>query len=160
MSILGVPVISLGGDKKQVNDNIYELTLEKLKALLLTSYTGKSMKNENDQRALYNFLVDVGYTGDGDRKTNQKNFFTRLFNSFENNKKEEPDILEGQRFEKISNPATITDNYTGLEILLVSKLSGHTDTLTQASNLIDELYKRSEIQNKQQYQNALDIFHT
>ena len=55
MSNLGVPVKSLGGDKKQENENIYELTPEIHKASSLTSYTGKTMKNENDQRILYNF---------------------------------------------------------------------------------------------------------
>ena len=39
-------------------------------------------------------------------------------------------------------------------------MSGHTDTLTETSNLMDELYKRGEIQNKQQNQNALDKFST
>ena len=48
MSILGVPVISFNGDKKQVNDIIYEITPEIHKALLLSSYTGKAMKKEND----------------------------------------------------------------------------------------------------------------
>ena len=52
----------------------------------------------------------------------------------------------------------IIDIYTRLEIPLGLKLSGHTDTLTEASNLIDELYKRGEMQNKQQYRNALDKF--
>ena len=47
-----------------------------------------------------------------------------------------------------------------LEVLLGLKLSGHTDTLTEASNLIDELYKRSEIQKKKQYRNALKKFST
>ena len=70
MSILRVPVISLGGDKIQVNDNVYQLTPEIHKALSLTCYTGKTMKNENDQRVLYKFSVDVGYTGEGDRKSN------------------------------------------------------------------------------------------
>ena len=36
----------------------------------------------------------------------------------------------------------------------------HGNTLTEASNIIDELYKRGEIQNKQQYRNAHDKFHT
>ena len=60
--------------------------------------------------------------------------------------------------EKISIPSNIIDIYTRLEILLGSKLSGHTETLTEASNLIDELCKRGEIQNKQQYRNALNKF--
>ena len=55
-------------------------------------------------------------------------------------------------------PSNIIDKYTRLEVLLGLKLSGHTDTLTEASNLIDELYKRAEIKNKPQYRNALNKF--
>ena len=78
LSILGVPIQSLGGDKIQIYNNIYEFTPEIHKALSHTSYTGKSTKNENDHRTLYNFLVDVGYSGVGDEKTNQ-NFFYKTF---------------------------------------------------------------------------------
>ena len=52
------------------------------------------------------------------------------------------------------------DIYTRLESLLGLRLSGHTNTLTEASNLLDELYKRGELQNKQQFRNALDKFST
>ena len=113
------------------------------------------MKNEIDQRTLYNFLVNVGYTGVGDEKTNQKNVFTRLFKQFRNIKTEEPDNLQGEGV-KIIIPSNIIDIYIRLEILLGLKFSGHSDTLTEASNLIDKLYKRGELQNKQQYQNALN----
>ena len=58
--------------------------------------------------------------------------------------------LFGQGIEKIIIPSNIIDFYTRLDILLGLKLSGHTNTLTEASILIDELYKRGEIQNKQQ----------
>ena len=68
--------------------------------------------------------------------------------------------LKGKGVEKIIIPSNKIDIYTRLEILLGLKLSGHTDTLTEASNLIDELYKRGEIQNKQQYRNALNKFQT
>ena len=71
-----------------------------------------------------------------------------------------PINLQGFGIEKIFNPNNIIDIYTRLEILLRLKLSGYTDTLTEASNLIDELYKRGELQNKQQYRNALDKFST
>ena len=57
-------------------------------------------------------------------------------------------------------PSNIIDIYSRLEVLFELKLCGHTNTLTEASNLIDELYKRGEIQNKQQYRNALDKFST
>ena len=69
------------------------------------------MQNENDQRALYNILVDVGYSGIGDEKTNQKNFLTRLFKQFGNIIKEEP--LRGQGV-KIIIPSNIIDIYTRL----------------------------------------------
>ena len=67
--------------------------------------------------------------------------------------------LKGQGIEKIIIPSNIIDIYSRHEILLGLKLRGHTDTPTEASNLIDDLYKRGEIQNKQQYQNALNKFH-
>ena len=66
----------------------------------------------------------------------------------------------GKRVEKVIIPSNIIDIYTRIEVLLGLKLSGHSDTLTEASNLIDELYKRGEIQNKQHYRNALNKFQT
>ena len=42
-----------------------------------------------------------------------------------------------------------------LEVLLGLKPSGRTDTVTEASNLTDGMYKRIEKQNKQQNGNAL-----
>ena len=43
-------------------------------------------------------------------------------------------------------------------MLLGLKFSGHTEILTEASSLIDELYKRGEKQNEQQNRNALNKF--
>ena len=54
--------------------------------------------------------------------------------------------LEGQRV-NFMIPSNTIDIYTRLEILLGSNLFGHTDTLTEAGNSIDELYMRNEIQN-------------
>ena len=70
--------------------------------------------------------------------------------------------LMGRGVRKIIIPSNIIDIYIRLEILLGLKLSGHTDTdtLTEASNLIDELHKRGEIQNKKQYRNAPNKFST
>ena len=84
----------------------------------------------------------------GESKSGRKKQSKTIFNKC---------ILESQVL-KIIIPSNIIDVYTRLEILLGLKLSGHTDTLTEASNLIDELYKRGEIQNKQQYRNALNKF--
>ena len=70
---------------------------------------------------------------------------------------EASDDLLGQGM-KFIIPSNILDIYTRLEVLLGLKLSGHTHILTEASNLIDDLFKRGEIQNNQQFRNARDKF--
>ena len=57
--------------------------------------------------------------------------------------------LQGQGIEKIVIPSNVFDICPRLEILLALKLSGHTNTLTEAISLIDELHIRGEIQNEQ-----------
>ena len=47
-TILGVPINTLGGDRIQIKDNIFDLTPKIYKALSFTGYTGNAMKNEND----------------------------------------------------------------------------------------------------------------
>ena len=71
----------------------------------------------------------------------------------------ESDNLQGEGV-KIIIPSNIIVIYTRPEVLLGLNLSVHSDTLTEASNLIDESYKRGEIQDKQQYRNALNKFTT
>ena len=161
-TILGVPIYTLGGDRMQIKDNTYDLSPEIYKGLSYTGYDGKTMKNENDILMLNNIIRDLGYTGTGDNKSQRKTFLTetppKLVEDIQNRTFDEID-LEGQGV-KIIIPSNINEIYTRLETLLGLKLSGHTDTLTEASNLIDELYKRGEIQNKQQYQKALNKFQT
>ena len=55
-------------------------------------------------------------------------------------------------------PSNIIDIWTDLKVLLGLKSAGHTDTLTDASHLIDELYKRGEIETEIQYRNAMNKF--
>ena len=165
--ILGVTINTLGGDRIQIKHNIYDLTPEIYKALSYTGYNGENLKNEDDILMLYNIIRDIGYTGIGDNKSQRKKFLIeklpKLVEEIQNKTFEEiidePDNLEGQGL-KIIIPSNIFDIYTRLEVLLGLKLSGHTVTLTEASNLIDELYKRGEIENKQQYRNAVDKFTT
>ena len=145
----------------------YELTPEIYNALFSTGYTGKTMTNENDILMMHIIKNDFPYTGDGDRDWNRKTFFTKTFPKLveKTQKKtfdefrDDSDDLQGEGV-KIIIPSNIIDIYTRLEILLGIKLSGHTDTLTEASNLVDELYKIGEKQNKQQYRNALNKFLT
>ena len=68
--------------------------------------------------------------------------------------------IDGRGIEKVVKPPNIIDIYSKIEVLLGLKLSGQSDTLTEASNSIDELYKGGEIQNKHQYQNAVNKFQT
>ena len=159
-TILGVPVHTLGGDRIEINENIYDLTPEIYKALSDTGYTGKNMKSENDILKMNNIIRDLGYTSMADKPSKRKTFFTtklpELVEEIQNKTFNEID-LEGQGV-KIIIPSNIIDNYTRLDILLGLKLSGHSEALREASNLIDELYKRGEIQNKQPYRNALNKF--
>ena len=56
ISTLRRQICTLRGDKIKINDNIYELTSELHETFSSTSYTGKTMKNENNIRTLYNIL--------------------------------------------------------------------------------------------------------
>ena len=166
-TVLGVPIQISEGDTIKIIENIYELTPEIYKALTYPTYTGKTMKNENDILMMYNIIRDRGYTGIGDRDSAKKTFFTiklpKLVEEIQNKTFDEIALDSDSDLQggvKIIIPSNIIDIYTRLEILLGLKLSGHSDTLTEASSLIDELYKRGEIQNKQQYRNAFDKFST
>ena len=70
------------------------------------------------------------------------------------------DDPEGHGFEKLNIPSNIIGIYTGLEFLLGIHLSGHTDFLSEASNLIIDLYIRVETLNEKQYGNALEKLHS
>ena len=57
-------------------------------------------------------------------------------------------------------PCSNIEFWNIVDVLLGSKLSGHSDTLTEAANFLGEIYEKGEIQNEQQYRNALDKFYT
>ena len=164
-NILGVPIQISEGDTIKINKNVYEITPKIYNALSDTGYTGRNMRIKGDILMMNNIIRDLGYTADDDRNSKRKLFFTKtlpkLVEEIQNRTfkeiTEDSDDLQGKGV-KIIIPSNIKDIYTRLEVLLGLKLSGHTDTLTEASNLIDELHKRGEIRNKQQYRNALDKF--
>ena len=58
---------------------------------------------------------------------------------------DESNDLQGEGVKSIL-PSNIINISIGLEVLLVLKLLGHTDILTEDSNLIDEVYEKSSIQ--------------
>ena len=75
-TILGVPINTLGGDRIQIIDNIYDLTPERYKTLSYTGYTGNTIKNEADILMMSNFKNDLGYTGLRDYLSKRKTFLT------------------------------------------------------------------------------------
>ena len=77
-SLKGAPVLIFGDDSLKIKDKVYELTPKIHKALYSTLYTGETMRNENDILMLNNILRDDKYTGEGDKPSNRKKFFTEL----------------------------------------------------------------------------------
>ena len=159
-AILGVPIYTLGVDMSKINDNTYDLTPENYKALSSTSYSGKTMKKEKNNLKMNNIIKESRYTGVGDRSSKRKTFFTitlpKLVENFQNKTFDEIILQEGGV--KIIFPSKINDIYTRLEVLLGLNLSGLTDTLTEASDLIDELYKRGEYKTNSNIERLLTNF--
>ena len=56
-------------------------------------------------------------------------------------------------------PSNIIHMWIRIDVLLELKLSGYTDTLTKARNVIDDLHKRCEVPNAKRYRNALGNFY-
>ena len=156
-----IPIKSPGGTKIQVDENEYNLTKGIRNVLTQKTYRSIKSLNDNEKVVLRDFLSKIGYYNRKPTKGKPSGLdnYIRYELDDEVRKILNLDIkLKGRGVKKIIIPSNIIDIYTRLEVLLGLKLSGHTDTLTEASNLIDELYNRGEIQNKQQYQNALDKF--
>ena len=156
-----IPIKSPGGTKIQVDEDEYDLT--KGIRNVLTKKTYKSIKslNDNEKVVLRNFLSKTGYYSRKPLRGKPSGLDNYIKNDLDNDVRKILKLdnnLKGKGVEKIIISSNIVDIYTRLEVLLGLKLSGHTDTLTEASNLVDELYKRGEIQNKQQYRNALNKF--
>ena len=151
----GKPVNISGDSRIEIDGINFNITPDLQN--VFTDTTGKSLEklNKKENRTYKKLLDTLNYKNykhkpgekNSGRYKNTKNILI-------------PINLQGRGIEKIIIPSNIIDIYTRLEVLLGLKLSGHTDTLTEASNLIDELYKRGEIQNKRQYRNALDKFIT
>ena len=158
----------LGGNRISIKDREYDISPDIQAYFTNTKLTTKFLDNF-EKEIVFEILQNVGFYDNipkiGFKAARMKDALNDLpkaiakirnppLPSIENVSDSD---LEGQGV-KIIIPSNIIDIYTRLEVLLGLKLSGHTDTLTEASNLIDELYKRGETQNKQEYQNALNKF--
>ena len=163
------PIKAIGENRISTKGKEFDIKPNIKNYFINTRLTTKRMDDE-DKLNIFDILISVGFY-DNIPKTGMKS--ARMQDSLYNLPKEtikirnpplpaieneeEPVDLEGQGA-KIIIPSNIIGIYTRLEVLLGLKLSGITDTPTEASNLIDELYKRDEIQNKQQYRNAFNKF--
>ena len=161
------PVIPLGENRVSIKGKEFDINSNIQNYFTNTKLTTNHMNNE-DKSIVYDILKNTGFYSMHhvkgmnsarmqDALYNLPREIDRIRNPPITAIESQSDNLEGEGV-KIISPSSVIDIYTRLEVLLGLKLSGHTDTLTEASNLIDELYKKGEIQNKQQYRNALDKF--
>ena len=149
----GIPVEISGDSRIAINGTNFNITPNLQN--VFTDTTGKSLKklSKKENRTHKQLLNTLNY----------EDYIHRYGETISGRYKNTKNILipinlQGRGIEKIIIPNNIIEIYTRLEVLLGLKLSGHSDTVTEASNLIDELYKRGEIQNKRQYRNALHKF--
>ena len=154
----GFPVEKMVGKKLNINVKIYDINPGIQKALIDTSNISMKKLNDEDRDIVNKILESVDFKNyKAKRGESKSGIYKQSKINFE--KLENKSNLDGHGV-KIIIPSNIIDIYTRLEILLGLKLSGHTDLLTEASNLIDELYKRGEIQIEQQSRNALSKLST
>ena len=162
-----IPVIPQGENRVSIKGKEFDIKPNIQNYFTNTKLTTKNMDDE-DKLTIYDILTNTGFysmihTKGLKSKRMQDALYTlprevaKVRNLPLPTIENESSNVEGDGV-KIIIPSNIIDIYTRLEVLLGLKLSGHSDTVTEASNLIDELYKRGEIQNKQQYRNALDKF--
>ena len=155
------PIKMSKGTSVEINEIKYNISPGLQKVFTDHSYdTAKSM-SDKDEVILRDILLKTGYYNRKPTKGRMsgRDRYTKYELDYDVSRFMDLNTkLKGRGVEKIIIPSNIIDIYTRLEILLGLKLSGHTNTLTEANNLIDELYKRGEIQSKQQYRNALNKF--
>ena len=148
------PIKPLGENNISIKDREYDIEPIVQSYFTNTKLATKNM-DDDDKSTIYEILKNTGFSSMRHKKglisARMKDALYILpkeiakirnppLPAIEN----ESDKLEGHGI-KILIPSNINDSYTRLEVLLGLKISGHTDTLTEASNLIDELYKRGEI---------------
>ena len=149
----GIPVEISGDSRIEIKGKDFNITSNLQN--VFTDTSGKSLKKLDKMEIItYKQLLKTLNYKNYKHKSGEKNS-----GRYKKTKKIlTPINLQGRGIEKLIIPSNIIDIYTRLEVLLGLNLSGHTNILTEASNLIDELFKRGEIQNKRQYQNALNKF--
>ena len=129
----GIPV-DISGDSTVESNGINFNKTPNLQNVC-TDTTSKSLKklNKKDNQTYKKLLNTLNYEY---YKPKYGEIISGRYKNTKNNLK--PNNLQGRGFEEIIIPSNIIDIHTRLEVLLGLKLSGHSDTLTEASNLMDE----------------------
>ena len=135
------PIKLIRGTEVKTNDNKYNITPGTQKVVVDSKY--KTAKSMNDTEKLvfkdilqkticYDRIPSEGCMSGCDKyiKNDLVNDVRKILNL---------DTKLSGKGVKVIIPSKTIDIYTRLEIFPGLKLSGHTDTLTEASNLIDEL---------------------
>ena len=169
----GVNVDPMGGNNVKIGENIYEITPSIQKALTETSYNFNKM-SDHDILTFSKILNDINYNPNEDNSSTRQKYIKNQLKSRVQNILKTPIVaiasgesdeyeslesdLEGNGTKTIVVPSDSDEIWTRLQVLLGLKLAGHTDTLIEASQLLDALFKKGEIETEQQYRNAIDKF--
>ena len=136
------PINILRGTETKINGNKYNITPGLQRVFTETSNTPLTNLNDKDIETYVKILTNLTFENykavSGENKSGRYKTSKTIFRS----------NLKGQGIQKSIIPSNIIDIYTRLEMLLGLKLSGYTDTLSEASAVIDQLYKMGEKQNK------------
>ena len=157
------PVKIIGGTEVQIKDKKFNITPGIQNVLVDSPYN--TIKSMNDMDKIV-FRYKLQKTDFYNRKPTKGRISGRdkyIKNNLDNDARKILNLdtkLKGRGIEKIIIPSNKIDIYIRLEFVLGLKRRGHSNTPTEASNLIDQLYKMGEIQNEQQNRNALDNFST
>ena len=136
------PIKKLRRTRVEINENKYNISPGIQNVLVDHSYDSAKSMTDKDKLIFRDILQKTGYYN---RKPTKGRMFGRdrcIKNELDDDVVRILNLdtkLRGNGIEKIIIPSNIIEIYTRLEVLLGLRLSGHTDTLTEASNLIDEL---------------------
>ena len=166
----GVNVDPMGANNVKIGENKYEITPSIQKALTETSYNFTTM-SDDDILTFSKILNDINYNPNEDNSSTRQKYIKNQLKSRVQNILKPPVAaiasgesdeyetdLEGNGTKTIVVPSDSDEIWTRLQVLLGLKLAGHTDTLIEASQLLDALFKKDEIETEQQYRNAIDKF--
>ena len=148
---IGASRVEIGGNEYYISPELQEV---------FTNSSGATIQNLNieDEVISSNISRKLNYTKYSPQRgkiSGRSNYIKRHLDSdLKKIQNETAGEIEGQGMIILINSNIITI-WTTLEVLLELTLSGHTDTLTEGSNLIDELYEKTQTKQFQRCSKSL-----